>query len=122
MPRNRWDNADERGSSLLTSLLGGVVALLIAMMVVRISCALLISIRAHALAERATLLVASHLANGAGPAERKADRLLARGLAIAPGTLDWRVEGGVVSLALRTAPAPLLGLGPLWIHASSLVN
>lgn len=117
-----WSQHGERGSSMVASLLGGAAALIIAIMVVRVSCALLITIRAQALAERAALFVASHLDAGPASVEGAADRLLLQGVRIVPGTLEWSVQGDAVSVGFRTAPSPLLGLGELRIYASALVN
>jgi len=96
--------------------------MLIAIMIIRTACALLITIRAHAVAERATLFVASHLDSDLVSVEAQADRMLTQGAAIASGTISWNVRGGGVTLSFRTASEPLLGVGELGIHASALLN
>ena len=120
----RYKASNDDGSSLLTTLIAGAVALILLIITVQSVTAIILWIQLNAIADHAAILAASDLINGTGYAIRTADiSIYSSGLTgVHQADINWYIHGQTVRLTLRHGTTLFGAASSIVAHASALVN
>ncbi len=112
------------GSSLLSALLAGTVAVIIVVLAVQSVALVILWIQINALADHAATLAASDLSEGTVRATHVADSSIYASGIFHPdeGAIRWHISGQVVQLTLSRTSTIITGTTSITAMATAIVN